>query len=174
MKHCRRFLPSSLVAAFAAALALAAALPRAAEAQLAFTQLSATGFPLTNAGPTLADFDAGAVMLGSTTFTVNLTLNIFGSFSPRVTAVSVRCNPPCPASGTLPLYGLQWRRTDQATWNTLTTTFAPVETRTATFNGTNDPWSNSLFWRYQLSYTDTPPQAATQFNVQFQLQVTAP
>jgi hypothetical protein len=165
---------ASVAVACALTWAAALAFPRAAAAQLAFTQLSVTGFPLTNTGPSLLDFDAGSVSLGSTTFTVNLTLNLFGNFSPRVTAVNVRCNPACPASGTLPLAGLQWRRADLATWNTLTTAFAPVETRTATFNGTNDPWSNSLFWRYQLSYTGTPPTAATQFNVQFQLQVTAP
>ncbi len=166
-----------LRAALAALLlpaAVAAALPRAAGAQFYFTQLTLNGFPLTNTGPSILDFDAGSVALGSTTFTVNLTLNLFGSFSPRVTTVRVRCNVACPASGTLPLAGLQWRRSDLATWNTLTTTFVTIETRTATFNGTNDPWSNTLFWRYLLSYAGTPPTAATQFNVQYELQVSAP
>jgi hypothetical protein len=162
------------LAALLGAAALVVTAPRAATAQLAFTRIAVTGFPLTNTGPAVIDFDAGSVALGSTTFTIDLTLNIFGSFSPRVTTARVRCNPACPASGTLPLAGLQWRRSDLATWNTLTTTFATIETRTADFGGTNDPWSNTLFWRYLLSYTGTPPTAATAFNIQFQLQVTAP
>lgn len=162
------------IAAAVCAVSLAAAAPRAAAAQLAFTRIDVTGFPLTNTGPSITDFDAGSVSLGSTVFTIDLTLNLLGNFSPRVTTARVRCNPACPASGTLPLAGLQWRRSDLATWNTLTTTFAEIETRTAAFGGTNDPWSNTLFWRYLLSYTGTPPTAATAFNIQFQLQVTAP
>jgi hypothetical protein len=70
--------------------------------------------------------------------------------------------------------GLQWRRADLATWNTLTTAFVTVEARTATFNGANDPWNNAMFWRYVLTYTGTPPTAASEFRIQYQLQVTAP
>lgn len=163
------------VAGFVAALGVALlAAPSAARAQFFFTRMTVADFPLTNTGPTILDFDAGSVSLGSTAYSVELLLNFFGSFSPRVTAVAVRCNTPCPASGTAPVARLQWRRADLATWNTLTTTFVNIETRTATFGGTNDPWSNAMFWRYQLSYTAVPPMAATQFNIQFQLQVTAP
>jgi hypothetical protein len=139
------------------------------------TVMTITGFPLTTTGTTVLDFDAGSVAVGSTNFDVNLTTNTGGGgFSPRVTTVRVRCNTPCPNSGTLPLTGLQWRRSDLGVWNTLTTAFVTVETRTATFSGLNDPWANSLFWRYVLTYVGTPPTAATAYRVQFQLQVTAP
>jgi hypothetical protein len=139
------------------------------------TQMTITGHPLTVTGTTITDFDAGSVAAGSTQVNVNLTTNSGGGgFSPRVTTVRVRCNTPCPNSGSLALSGVQWRRSDLAVWNTLTTAFVTVEQRTATFNGANDPWSNTVFWRYLLSYTGTPPTAATAFRVQYQLQVTAP
>ncbi|HRN52304.1 MAG TPA: hypothetical protein PK788_02350 [Gemmatimonadaceae bacterium] len=155
-------------------LMLAAAAPRRADAQFNFTQMSISGFPLTQTGTSVADFDAGAITLGTTTFTVDLTLNIFIGFSPRVTTVRVRCATPCPASGSAAASRLEWRRINLATWNVLTTSFVDVETRTASYNGSNDPWSNSIAWRYRLGYTDTPASTATQFNIQFQLQVTAP
>jgi hypothetical protein len=139
------------------------------------TNVTTTGFTLTSGGASTTDYDAGSVTIGTTGFTVNLTTNNGGGgFSPRVTTVQVRCNTPCPASGTLALAGLQWRRTDLGVWNTLTTTFVTIETRTATFNGTNDPWSNSVVWRYALTWGGVPPTAATAFNVQFQLVVAAP
>lgn len=139
------------------------------------TRMTITGHPLTVASTTVNDFDAGSVAAGSTQVTVDLTTNSgAGGFSPRVTTVRVRCNTPCPNSGTLAVSGLQWRRSDLAVWNALTTSFVTVEQRTATYNGSNDPWSRTVFWRYALSYTGTPPTAATSFRVQYQLQVTAP
>jgi hypothetical protein len=139
------------------------------------TTLATTGFPISATSTTPVDYDAGFVAIGSTTFTVNLTTNAGGGgFSPRVTTVRVRCGSPCPASGTLPVSGLEWRRSDLGTWTPLTTAFADVEVRTATFNGTNDPWSNSLFWRYALTWAGVPPTAQTQYFIEFQLQVTAP
>lgn len=113
-----RFLPALLLVVLAADVG---------HAQGRRTVLNVTGFRLTTTGTSVADFDAGAVAVGSTNFDINLT-----------------------------------------------TTFVTIETRTATFNGTNDPWANSVAWRYALSYTGTPPRAATAYFVQFQLQVTAP
>lgn len=139
------------------------------------TNLTTTGFPIGATTTTPVDFDAGFVSIGSTGFTIDLRTNAGGGgFSPRVTTVRVRCGSPCPASGTLPVSGLEWRRADLGVWNPLTTAFVEVETRTATFNGTNDPWSNSVFWRYALTWTGTPPTAQTQYFLEFELQVTAP
>jgi len=139
------------------------------------TEMTIAGFPLTSTSATPTEYDAGSVTLGSTTISVNLTTNSgAGGFSPRVTTVSVRCNTPCPATGTLAAAGLQWRRSDLGTWNAISTVFNLVETRTATFNGTNDPWSNTIFWRYVLTWTGVPPTAATSYYIQFQLQVSAP
>lgn len=146
-----------------------------AEAQNRRTTLTLAGFPLAVASTSASDFDAGAVTLGSTSFTVDLTTNSGGGgFSPRVTEVAVACTAPCPNTGTLGVSGLQWRRNDLGTWNALTTTNVVVETRTATFNGTNDPWSNTLHWRYVLSWTANPPTGATNWQVAMRLTVTAP
>jgi hypothetical protein len=159
--------------AFAAGLALSTSALGAQGQRI--SELTISGFPLTVTGATTVEFEAGAVALGSTSFSIDLTKNTgAGGFSPRITTVNVQCGAPCPASGGLSLAGLQWRRADLGTWNTLTTTYALIETRTATFDGTNDPWGNSVAWRYQLSWTGTPPAAATQFNIQFQLVVTSP
>lgn len=139
------------------------------------TNLTTTGFPIGATTTTPVDYDAEFVSIGSTSFTVDLRTNAGGGgFSPRETTVRVRCGTPCPASGTLAVSGLEWRRADLGAWNPLTTAFADVEERVATFNGANDPWSNSLFWRYALTWTGTPPTAQTQFYIEFQLQVLAP
>jgi len=137
------------------------------------TTLTVTGLPFTVTQTTPADFDAGSVILGTLTFTVDATSNR-PAFSPRATTVSVRCFAPCPATGTLNAAALQWRRGDLGTWNTLTTAQALVETRNVTFNGPNDPWSNTIQFRYLLNWATTPPTAATQFRVQLQLVVAAP
>ena len=137
------------------------------------TVLTLSGWPLTVTSTTGGDFEVGAVSLGSTTFSVDATTNVPAK-SPRSTTVQVQCVPACPRSGTLPLAGLQWRRSDQAAWTTLTTAYADIETRTVTFNGLNDPWSQTVLWRYALSWTANPPTAASQFRLRFRLVVAAP
>jgi len=138
------------------------------------TRLTITGFPLTVASTTIAQFDAASIIIGNTTFTVDLrTNNGGGGFSPRVTTVQVNCLAPCPTTGTLPVGSLQWRRSDLAAWTPLTTAPVTIETRTGVFNGVNDPWSNSMQWRYVPNWVDTPPGSAS-FRIQYQLVVTAP
>lgn len=137
------------------------------------TFLYITGFPFTVTGTTLADFDAGAVTLGTITFQVDATANN-PAFSPRATTVNVRCFAPCPSTGTLAAAGLQWRRGDLGTWNPLTTTLALVESRNLVFNGANDPWSNTIQFRYALAWATTPPTPVTQYRVELQLVVAAP
>jgi hypothetical protein len=138
------------------------------------TTLTTSGFPLTATTNTTTDFDAGATTVGTTTITVDLTTNSGGGgFSPRVTTVNVRCNTPCPASGTAAAT-LEWRLLPSGPWTPLTTAFATVDSKTATFGSTNDPWASSIGWRYALSWTGNPPATATAFYIQFQLVVTAP
>ena len=138
------------------------------------TRITLSGFPLAVATTTGADFQAGFVSLGTMSFSVDATtLSLL--FTTRTATVAVLCDAgSCPQTGTLPVSGLQWRRADLATWNTLTTSPVVVETRSMTWGGTNDPWSNSVEWRYQLSWTATPPQALTRWRIRFQLTVTAP
>lgn len=138
------------------------------------TAISITGLPVTIANISAADFDAGFRVLGTATFTVDATSNN-PAFSPRNTTVAVRCFSPCPATGTLAPTGLQWRRGDLGTWIPLTTTLALVETRTVTFGGANDPWSNTIQFRYVLDWATTAPTTApTTFNVELELTVAAP
>lgn len=136
------------------------------------TFLYVTGFPRT-ATSTVADFVAGFVTLGTVTFTVDATANN-PNFSPRVTTVNVRCFAPCPATGTLPSAALQWRRGDLGIWNPISTAYALVEQRTLVFGGANDPWSNTIAWRFAVDWATHPPTAATSYYIQLQLVVAAP
>lgn len=136
------------------------------------TFLNISGLPLTVTSTSAADFEAGAVQIGTMTFTVDLTANN-PNFSPRLTTVEVRC-AVCPAAGTIATAGLQWRRGDLGTWNPLTATFAFVEQRLAFWQGANHPWSNTISFRYALDWVTSAPAAATEFQLEFQLTVAAP
>jgi hypothetical protein len=137
------------------------------------TAITVSGLPFNVTAITPADFDAGFVILGTMNFTVDATGNN-PAFSPRVATVNLRCFAPCPATGTLAATGLQWRRGDLGTWNALTTTLTLVQSRPMTFNGANDPWSNTVQFRYLLSWATTAPAPVTQFQLEVQLVVTAP
>lgn len=140
------------------------------QAQNRRTVLSVTGLPLSLTSTTTTDFDAGSASVGVVSFTVDLTTNSGGGFPVRVTTVQVRCGATCTGA-----FGrLQWRRNDLGTWNTLTTSYVVIETRTATFGGTNDPWGNSILFRRLLDYATDAPSGPTAFTLQFQLVVTAP
>lgn len=140
------------------------------------TTLTTTGFPLSATTNTTTDFDAGSTTIGNTTFTVNLTTNSGqGGFSPRVTTVNVRCNTPCPASGTAAAT-LEFRNvTTSGAWTGLTTTFQQIDSRTVAYgNAAQEPYTVTVGWRYGLTWTGNPPAAATAFYIQFELVVTAP
>lgn len=151
-------------------LVVAAAQPARAQRR---TTLTIAGWPLTATTTTGADFEAGFILLGSTSFTVDAESNQ-PAFSPRSATVEVQCVPACPRSGTLALAGVQWRRNDQVAWTTLTTAYVPIETRTMVFNGLNDPWSQTVHWRYALDWVTTPPTAASQFRIRYRLTMAAP
>lgn len=134
------------------------------------TLLTMSGFPLAGSEATILDVNVGSIALGTTSFTVDLTSNAGAGFATRSTSVSIGCALPCPAE----VANLQWRLSTSGTWQTLSTTYVPIETVIATFNGANDPWSRTLVWRYVLSWTGSPPLATTQFPIAMQLTVTAP
>lgn len=154
------------------ALLVAALATRTVEAQ-ARTTLTVSGWPLAASSTSAAEFEAGSVALGSTVFTVDLVATN-PPLTSRSTTVEVQCVPACPRSGTLPVTGLQWRRDDQATWTALTTAYAIIETRTATFNGANDPWSRTMHWRYALTWAGNPPMTVSEFRLRFRLTVAPP
>ena len=135
------------------------------------TRIQLTGFPITFTAPTGADFDAGFIQAATAgTFTVEARQGP----ETRTTIVSIRCSAPCPSTGTKALSTLQWRRSDLGTWNTLTTTDTQVEQRVIVPNGSNDPWTNSIQWRFLLSWMGDPPSATANFNIIFTLTVTVP
>jgi len=159
---------------FIASLALLAALtalaPRAAAAQT--IRLTLNGWPLTAPATDGAAFEAGFVLIGTTSFTVDVTVPGLR----RATTVQVECRGGCPQNGggNLPLTGLQWRRADQSGWTTLTEDYVDIETRNVNFLLENDPWSQTMYWRYLLDWTANPPSPNSTFRIRFRLLVTAP
>ena len=138
------------------------------------TQLQVSGFPVTFLAPTAAELTSGTVTSATaTTFTVNAQT---GTTAQRTATVSIRCQAPCPASGTKTAGELRWRRADLAAWNTLSTSDVIIETR-AMFRGqplpaSNDPWSNSLYWQFVVDWSDIP--GTTTYNIVMTLTVTVP
>lgn len=152
-----------------AAVVVLAALATTATAQNRLTELTVSGFPLTETETSIAELDAGVITLGSTDFTVDLLSNSGARFRNRYTNVEVICAAPCPVDVTR----LQWRRADQATWNSLSdVTWTSIEVRFTRYNGTNDPWSQTVFWRYLVDWTTTPPASAQEYRIQFRLTTT--
>ncbi len=134
--------------------------------------LTVTGFPVVFPTPTAADLDAGFINSATaSTFTVQ----VLSGNPTRVTTVSIRCQTPCPASGTKPVSALQWRRADQSGWNTLTTSDVVIESRTVQpprGPAGNNPWSNSLYWQMMTGWTTDPPGTHV-YNIVVTLTVTS-
>lgn len=153
-----------------AALFVALALPTAhASAQPARTTLTTSGLPLLLTGTTGADVEAGYILLGASSFTVESDGR--ARDFPRTTVVQIQCGLPCPATGTAAANALQWRRDDQVTWTSLASGFTTVESNGVAAAGT---WGRTIFWRYLLDWSTTPPSTNTQFLIDFQLVVSSP
>jgi len=137
----------STIAAISLALVLFA-VPLAAQK----TNLTVTGGTITFPAPTAADYIAG--FIDSSTgalFTINSQNGV-----QRTTTVSIRSTSASLGNGKV-LGDLQWRRSDLATWNSITLTDAQVEQRIVVNKGLNDPWSNTIFFRMTLSWTADDP-----------------
>lgn len=159
---------SMRVAAVMALMCAGANVAAAQPARNTTLTVNSTGLSVTTTTPD--DYDAGSVVVGTVTFTVDLVSATGNPLRTRVTTVNLLCAAGCPAG-----FGrLEWRRADLGVWNPLTTSPVLVEQRTATFDGANDPWSRQVFWRYTLDWTTVPPSGPTAFPVTFQLVVTAP
>jgi hypothetical protein len=150
----RKLFNGSTSAAIALSLALLAS-PLAAQTPI--TSLTLSGQTITFPAPTATDYINGFVNSATgVTFTINAT---FGSQS-HTTTVRIRSTSANLGNGKL-LADLQWRRSDLATWNSITTTDATVEARVVVRNGTNDPWNNTIFFRMLLAWTDDTPGTNT-------------
>ncbi len=161
---------SGRTAALLAVLALiGGALPLGAQN----TTLTVTGLPAVFPTPTGAEFHDGAIVYSTyTTYTVtgnNWTPNLT-----RTETISIRCNTPCPFTGPKPLATLQWKRTAEANWHTLTTAFVIIEAPVlrSTAANRNPTYSNTIQWQFLLNWTADPPGALTTFNVRIRLRQT--
>jgi hypothetical protein len=132
------------------------------------TNLGVTGGTVTFPAPVAADYIAGFIDASTgTTFTVNSVNGI-----PRTTTITIRSTSASLGSGKT-IGDLQWRRSDLATWNSITLTDAQVEQRIVINKGLNDPWGNTIFFRMLLSWTSDGP-ATYSANYQITLSQTVP
>jgi len=159
----RRLSGDSTSAAVLLALALFAS-PIAAQK----TTLSVTGGTVAFPAPTATDYIAGFIDASTgATFTIN-SLNGLA----RTTTISIR-STSASLGGSKVIGDLQWRRSDLATWNSITLTDTQVEQRIVINKGLNDPWSNTIFFRMLLSWTSDAP-ATYSANYQITLSQTVP
>ena len=159
----RRLSGDSTSAAVLLALALFAS-PIAAQK----TTLSVTGGTVAFPAPTATDYIAGFIDASTgATFTIN-SLNGLA----RTTTISIR-STSASLGGSKVIGDLQWRRSDLATWNSITLTDAQVEQRIVINKGLNDPWGNTIFFRMLLSWISDGP-ATYSANYQITLSQTVP
>lgn len=150
--------------------ALAAGFSHGVQAQVRLT-LSGAGTPNVFPAPTLTDFNAGVITNATG---IGFTVNVTGGsiLIPRTSIVDIRASSATLGGGKA-LSDLQWRRSDLATWNPMTTTNATIEWRTVMRNGINDPWNNTVFFRMLLNWaTDAPATYTT--GLVFTLTITTP
>lgn len=116
------------------------------------TTVTLTSAAVTFPAPTAADYINGYVDAPTgMTFTVN-SLNGLQ----RTTTISIR-SISANLGGGKAIADLEWRRSDLATWNSITLTDAQVEQRTVINKLLNDPWSNTIFFRMLLNWTTDAP-----------------
>lgn len=133
--------------------------------------ITITGGNVTFSAPTAANFNNGYLPAsGALTYTVSSAAG--GNGISHTSTVSVR-STAATLGGTKPISDLQWRRSDLSTWNSMTTTAAFVEQRTIVRRGTNDPWSNQIFFQMLLSFANDAPGAHSGTLV-FTLTITTP
>jgi hypothetical protein len=116
------------------------------------TSLTLTGGTITFPAPTAADYINGYV---NSTTGVLFTINSVNGLT-RTTTISIRTTSANLGGGKA-IADLQWRRSDLATWNSISLTDAQVEQRIVINKGLNDPWSNTIFFRMNLNWATDPP-----------------
>jgi hypothetical protein len=132
------------------------------------TILTVTGATINFAAPTAADYIAG-FLNSATGATFTLSAQTGAS---RTTTVSIRSLSASLGNGKV-IGDLQWRRSDLATWNSITLTDAQVEQRVQVRGVLNDPWTNTIFFRMVLTWTTDAP-ATYSGNYQITLSQTVP
>jgi len=115
------------------------------------TTLTLTNATVTFPAPAAADYINGYVDATGVTFQLAATAG-----ASRTATVLIRATSASLGGGKV-LGDLEWRRSDLAIWNPITTTDVQVEQRVMVKNGANDPWSNTIFFRMLLSWTTDAP-----------------
>jgi hypothetical protein len=116
------------------------------------TILTLAGSAITFPTPAAADYIAGFVDAATgVTFTLNAQTG-----TARTTTIAIRSSSTDLGGGKV-LGNLQWRRSDLATWNSITLIDSQVEQRVLIRGVSNDPWSNTIFFRMLLSWTTDAP-----------------
>jgi hypothetical protein len=116
------------------------------------TTLALTNGTVSFPTPTAADYINGFVDAPTgVAFTIN---SVNGA--QRTTTVSIRSISANLGGGKV-IADLQWRRSDLATWNSVTLTDAQIEQRVVVNKGLNDPWNNTIFFRMVLNWTTDAP-----------------
>jgi hypothetical protein len=132
------------------------------------TSLTLTNGAVNFPAPTAADYINGFVDDPTgMTFTINSVNGV-----QRTTTVSIRSTSANLGGGKV-IADLEWRRSDLATWNSITLTDAQVEQRIVINKALNDPWSNTIFFRMVLNWTTDAP-ATYSANYQITLSQTVP
>jgi hypothetical protein len=121
------------------------------------TSLTLTGGTITFPAPTAADYINGYI---NSTTGVTFTLDATSGNQSHTTTVLIRSTSADLGNGKV-IGDLQWRRSDLATWNSVTLTDAQVEQRVQVRNGQNDPWSNTIYFRMILNWTTDAPATYT-------------
>jgi hypothetical protein len=155
----KRILHGASTSAISLALVLLAS-PLAA--QNPKTDLTVAGATITFPAPTATDFVNGYIDSPTgVTFTVDAT----NGNEPHTTTVSIRSTSATLGSGKV-ISDLRWRRSDLATWNSITLTDVQVDQKITIRNILNDPWSNTIFFRMSLNWiTDGPATYAANYQI---------
>lgn len=140
-----------------------------AAAQNPRTDLTLAGATITFPAPTANDYVAGFV---NSATGVTFTVNAASGTQPHTTTILIRATSASLGGGKV-IGDLQWRRSDLATWTSITATDAQIEQRVQVRNGLNDPWSNTVFFRLLLNWTTDAP-ATYAANYQITLSQTVP
>ncbi len=144
----RKFPGGSTTAAISLALALVAS-PLAAQK----TSLTLSNGAVTFPGPTATDYINGFVDAATG---VSYTLSATQGNASHTTTVSIRSTSANLGGGKI-IGDLQWRRSDLATWNSMSLTDSQVEQKIMIRSVLNDPWSNTIFFRMILHWTTDAP-----------------
>ncbi len=160
----RKFLGGSTSAAILLALALVAS-PLAAQK----TSLTLGNGTVTFSAPTATDYINGFVDAATG---VSYTLNATQGNISHTTTVSIRSTSANLGGGKI-IGDLQWRRSDLATWNSISLSDSQVEQKIMIRSVLNDPWSNTIFFRMILHWTTDAP-ATYSANYQITLSQTVP